>query len=112
MAAIFMSMDEVVQIFRSNGLWVCFKDAQMVANGVMTPVNETGGIVDVGMVTRADHRNKGYASLIVAKMADELERDGKRAVCGCAESNLASKAALEKAGFVAHHRLVQISVNR
>ncbi len=104
------SKDEVDQIFRSNGLWIGFNDGQMVGNGVTIPVDGSGHVVDVGMVTRRSQRNKGFASLIVAELADLLERNGKRPICGCAESNLASKAALEKAGFVSEHRLVQITI--
>lgn len=104
------SKDEVEQIFRSNGLWIGSKDGQMVGNGVMIPVDRSGNVVDVGMVTRRSERNKGFASLIVAELADLLESEGKRPICGCAESNFASKATLEKAGFVSEHRLVQMKI--
>lgn len=104
------SKDEVEQIFRSNGLWVGFNDGQMVGNGVVIPVDGSGDVVDVGMVTRRSHRNKGFASLMIAELADMLESEGKRPICGCAESNFASKSALEKAGFVSEHRLVQINI--
>ncbi|MGJ8529921.1 GNAT family N-acetyltransferase [Maritalea sp.] len=104
------SKDEVEQIFRSNGLWIGSNDGKMVGNGVMIPVDGSGNVVDVGMVTRRSQRNKGFASLIVAGLADMLESEGKRPICGCAETNLASKAALEKAGFVSEHRLVQINI--
>lgn len=103
--------DEVEQIFRSNGLWIGFSDGQIVGNGVTIPIDGSGNVVDVGMVTRRSQRNKGFASLIVTELADLLESEGKRPICGCAESNLASKAALEKAGFVSEHRLVQINVS-
>lgn len=104
------SKDEVEQIFQSNGLWIGFSDGQMVGNGIMIPIDGTGNVVDVGMVTRPSQRNKGFASLTVARLADLLESEGKRPICGCAESNLASKATLEKAGFVSEHRLVQINI--
>ena len=104
------SKDEVEQIFRSNGLWVGFDAGQMVGNGVTIPIDASGNVVDVGMVTRRNQRNKGFASLIVATLSDMLESEGKRPICGCAQSNHASKAALEKAGFVSEHRLVQISI--
>ncbi|APG47098.1 GNAT family N-acetyltransferase [Phaeobacter porticola] len=103
------SMDEIEQIFQSGGLWIGFSDGQMVGNGVMIPVDGSGHVVDIGVVTRQSQRNKGFASLIVGELADLLESEGKRPICGCAETNLASKAALEKAGFVTEHRLVQIT---
>jgi GNAT superfamily N-acetyltransferase len=104
------SKDEVEQIYRSNGLWIAFNDGQLVGSGVMIPIDGSGDVVDIGMVTRRSQRKKGFASLIVSELANVLESAGKRPICGCAESNFASKAALENAGFVSQHRLVQISV--
>ncbi len=102
--------DEVAQIFRSGGLWIAFNEGQMVGSGVMIPIDGSGDVVDIGMVTRPDQRNRGFASLIVSDLANLLESESKRPICGCAETNLASKAALEKAGFVSEHRLVEISI--
>ncbi|WP_390910473.1 GNAT family N-acetyltransferase [Pseudosulfitobacter sp. SM2401] len=104
------SKDEVEQIYRSNGLWIAFNDGQLVGSGVMIPIDGSGDVVDIGMVTRRSQRKKWFASLIVSELANVLESEGKRPICGCAESNFASKAALENAGFVSQHRLVQISV--
>jgi GNAT superfamily N-acetyltransferase len=104
------SKDEVEQIYRSNGLWIAFNDGQLVGSGVTIPIDGSGDVVDIGMVTRRSQRKKGFASLIVSELANVLESAGKRPICGCSESNFASKAALENAGFVSRHRLVQISV--
>lgn len=104
------SLDEVAQLYQGNGLWIAFDDGQLVGSGIMIPIDRSGQVVDIGMVTRLSQRNKGFASLIVSTLADIAERAGKRPICGCAESNLASKSALENAGFVSEHRLVQISV--
>lgn len=104
------SEEEVGQLFRSDGLWVAINDGQLVGSGVMIPIDATGEVVDVGMVTRPNQRNRGYASLIVSELAHMLERQGKRPICGCGDSNLASKAALQNAGFVSEHRLVRISL--
>lgn len=102
--------DEVAQLYRSNGLWIALDDGQLVGSGVLIPIDGSGDVVDIGMVTRPDQRNRGLGSLIVYELANLLEREGKRPICGCAEQNTASKAALENAGFISEHRLVQISV--
>lgn len=104
------SKDEVERIFRSNGLWIAFNDGQPVGSGVMIPIDGSGDVVDIGMVVQRNQRNKGFASLIVCELANFLESESKRPICGCAESNLASKAALENAGFVSEHRLVEITI--
>ncbi len=104
------SADEVAQIHRSGGLWVAFHHSDVVGSGVVIPLDGTGAVADIGMVTRPDQRKKGIASLVISTLADHLERAGVRPICGCAERNIGSKAALENAGFVTEHRLVQISV--
>lgn len=101
--------DEVAQLHDADGLWIASNDGQMVGSGVAIPLDGSGDVVDIGMVTRPDQRNKGFASLVIDELATLLEREGKRPICGCAETNLASKAALENAGFVSEHRLVQIT---
>jgi len=106
----FDSEDEVAQMFRADGLWIAFNDGHPVGSGVMIPIDGSGHVVDIGMVTRPDQRNKGFASLIVSKLAGILEQDGKRPICGCAKGNLASKAALENAGFVSKHRLFRLRI--
>ncbi len=106
----YVSREEVERLFQSGGLWIATIDGEMVGNGTTIPVDASDTVLDIGMVTRPGQRNKGVASLIVAELADMLEIEGKRPICGCAQSNLASKAALEKAGFVSEHRLVRIDV--
>lgn len=106
----YVSKDGLEQLFQSNGIWIAFNDGQLVGSGVMIPIDASGDVVDIGMVTRPDRRSKGFGSLIAAGLADLLESEGKRPICGCAESNLESKATLENAGFVSEHRLVQMSI--
>lgn len=106
----YSSADEVAQVFQSDGLWIARNKGQLVGSGVMIPIDASGDVVDIGMVIQPEQRNKGVASLIVSQLADLLEGEGKRPICGCAQSNFASKAALENAGFVSEHRLVQMSI--
>ena len=102
--------DEVAQLHDAGSLWIASNDGKTVGSGVAIPLDRSGDVVDIGMVTRPDQRNKGFASLVIDELANQLEREGKRPICGCAETNLASKAALENAGFVSEHRLVQLTV--
>jgi GNAT superfamily N-acetyltransferase len=103
------SAAEVVQLFQDGALWAAFNDAQMVGSGVTLPIDGSGAVVDIGMVVRAERRGAGLGRAIVCALADRLEREGKRPICGCGQSNHASKGALENAGFVSEHRLVRLS---
>jgi len=107
------SPDELEQVYKSDSLWVAFDGGQeaepMVGSGITIAIDGAHQTFDLGMVTCPRQRNKGYGSLIIAGLADRLERAGKRPICGCGPSNSASKAALEKAGFISEHRLVQFT---
>lgn len=102
--------DEIVQLHDAGGLWIASHGGKVIGSGVAIPLDGSGDVVDIGMVTRPDQRNKGFASFVIDELATLLEREDKRPICGCAETNLASKAALENAGFVSEHRLVQFTV--
>ena len=103
------SMAEVEQLFQEGGLWVASDGMQIVGSAVTLAIDDTGAVVDIGMVVRPERRGAGLGSAIVGALADQLERTGKRPICGCGPSNHASKGALENAGFVSEHRLVHLS---
>jgi GNAT superfamily N-acetyltransferase len=62
---------------------------------------------DIGMVVADKHRNKGIGTLIVTQMKKYCYDHELIPVCGCWYLNLASKRTLEKAGFIANHRVIR-----
>ena len=104
------SVAEVEQLFHDGWLWVAFAARQIAGSGVTLPIDGPGAVVDIGMVVRPERRGTGFGSAIAGALADILKRDGKRPICGCGQSNHASKRALENAGFVSEHRLVNLTV--
>ncbi|HPG41745.1 MAG TPA: GNAT family N-acetyltransferase [bacterium] len=64
---------------------------------------------DIGMLVDKPFRNQGYGSYIIHYLADYCRKNGWRGICGCAIDNIASRKSLEKAGFIACYRLLEIT---
>ncbi len=63
---------------------------------------------DVGMIVAAAHRRKGVGSEILARTKAFCLERGLRPICSCEASNIGSRKAIAKAGFVSRHRIVQM----
>ncbi|MEL6186193.1 MAG: GNAT family N-acetyltransferase [Myxococcota bacterium] len=61
--------------------------------------SETESLWDVSIDTLSSHRRRGYAASAVAGLAHMMNKRGKRAVWGAAESNKASYGLARKLGF-------------
>lgn len=76
---------------------VLLLDGQVVGVGMLT--EEEQGLLDVGMVIRQDCRCQGLAAYLISGLASAMEEQGFRVMAGLESTNLASRRALEKAGF-------------
>lgn len=61
---------------------------------------------DLGVHVSAGFRGRGVGLFIVAKLKEYCRREGLKPMASCDVGNEASKRMLEKAGFVAEHRIV------
>jgi predicted GNAT family acetyltransferase len=57
------------------------------------------GVHELGVLTQAAQRGKGYATLTVAYLIQELESLGRRTYWNCAKQNGASAAVARKLGY-------------
>lgn len=105
----FDNEDEVANLAVSNKLWTVTVDGEIAGCGVSNRVIKKSDAVDVGMMVASKFRRRGLGTYIVSEIADRIEREGLRPICGCGASNLASKATLEKAGFVSDHQLLSFT---
>jgi len=105
----FQSIDEIHDYRNCDGLFVLEARQGIVGCGIGKAVITERVDVDIGMLVARAHRNRGFGCHIVRCLKDHFLREGLRPICGCAASNIASKRALEKAGFVSDHRLISIS---
>jgi GNAT superfamily N-acetyltransferase len=109
----FVDGDEVRAYLEQGGVLLLEDVAgALLAVGIFKPVIEGRVDVDVGMVTAPAHRGRGFGTAVVAAVKAACIARGLHPVCGCAADNVASRRALERAGFVAEHRLLTIEAWR
>lgn len=72
-------------------------DGKVVGVGMLT--EEEAGVLDVGMVIHSAYRRQGLASYLLSNLASDMEEQGFRLMAGLSSQNVASRRALEKAGF-------------
>lgn len=57
------------------------------------------GLYEPGVFTQKEHRGKGYATMVVAKLIQEVEALGGQTYWNCAKQNTASAAIARKLGY-------------
>lgn len=63
---------------------------------------------DIGMIVDKSHRRRGVGTSILARLKAHCASQNTIPICSCAADNIASRKTIEKAGFVAHHRMIDI----
>ena len=102
----FESQTEIAALASKDKLQTVRVDGEIVGCGVSNRFIEDSDAVDIGMMVAPNFRRKGLGTYIVSEIANKAEQFGLRPICGCGASNTASKATLEKAGFVSEHQLI------
>ena len=63
---------------------------------------------DIGMIVDKDHRQNSIGTFILAHLKAHCTRQNLKPICSCAADNIASRKTIERAGFVAYHRILEI----
>ncbi|SDX91687.1 Protein N-acetyltransferase, RimJ/RimL family [Ruegeria halocynthiae] len=106
----FARQAEITSLAETGKLWTVRVDGEITGCGVSNRFIEDSDAVDVGMMVAPSLRRRGLGTHIVSEIANRVESAGLRPICGCGASNTASKATLEKAGFVSEHQLLSFTV--
>ena len=80
----------------------------LVGCGITTRVIPGCDALDVGMVVAVVERGSGLGDMTAAHLAERCVATGDRPIAGCAVGNVASRRALERAGFRSDHTLVEL----
>lgn len=78
--------------------------------GLWTPAGPETPACDIGVRVCPPFQRQGMGSWIVQRMAASVRRKGLLPTAGCGADNPVSKRMLERAGFVADHRLLEFAV--
>lgn len=87
------------------GLW---QDTLLIAAGECRPSDTQRPYADVGMVVLDTHRGKGIATNILLNLLQNCKELGLRAICSTESDNIAAQKAIAKAGFISHHRILEV----
>jgi len=98
---------EVREYIETGQVLVFEKDAERIGFGIFARVIAGRPEFDIGMLVERKFRRQRYGETIIRYLVDHCQRNGWRAVCGCAIENEASRRCLEKAGFLARYRLLE-----
>ena len=65
---------------------------------------------DVGMIVAKTHRRQGLGSYMLSCTKGFCYERDLRPICSCEASNIGSQKAIQKAGFVSRHRVVEVEL--
>ena len=91
-------------------LFVLYDREALVATGECIPSQKQPPYADLGMIVAQSYRGKGLGSSMLIQLKQHCYETGWKPICSCAADNLASKKAIEKAGFISEHRMVRIQL--
>ena len=95
--------------FKREELFVLYAEHMLVATGECIPSEQQTPYADLGMVVAQTYRGQGLGSAMLIQLKEYCYKAGWQPICSCAADNLASKKAIEKAGFSSEHRILQIT---
>ncbi len=87
------------------GLWV---ERELIATGECRPSRTQKPCADLGMVVAKSYRGKGLAMIILRHLSNHCRQNQLRPICSTTRENIAAQRAIKKAGFVSHHRILDI----
>jgi len=64
---------------------------------------------DVGMVVSKAYRGKGIGTYLLSELKFYCESVDLEPICSCTKENIASRRAIQKAGFISGHRILDIT---
>ena len=90
-------------------LFACSSQHTLIATGECIPSQRQPPYADVGMVVAQSYRGRGLGSSVLLHLKEHCYEMGWKPICSCTVDNLASKKAIERAGFLSEHRMVKVT---
>ena len=90
-------------------LFVCTEQERVIATGECILSRRQPPYADLGMIVAQAYRGRGLGTCMLLRLKVRCYEAGWRPICSCAVENVASKKAIEKAGFLSEQRMVQMT---
>ena len=104
----FSSDGEIRGLIARGELIAFYSNKRLIGCGIMQQAVPGTNAYDIGMMVDPVFRRQGYGAYIAYRTASQCIAAGHRPVCGCGIDNTASLKALENAGFISRHLLLEL----
>ena len=84
-------------------------DGEILGTGEFRERTSWPPYADVGMMVHKKHRRKGLGTYLLTLLKQKAAQQELKPICSCEAGNEGSRKAVENAGFIARHRVVQFS---
>lgn len=90
-------------------LYMLKKADTIIATGERRISDSQPTIADVGVIVNKDHQKKGLGTQVLQTLAEKAKKENKKPICSTTNDNIASKKAIERAGFYNSHIVFDMS---
>ncbi len=90
-------------------LHVLEKGEEILGTGELRVRKSWVPYADVGMIVNKKYRRQGVGAYLLSLLKQKAGAQGLKPICSCEAGNQGSRKAVENAGFIARHRVVQFS---
>lgn len=95
-----------------NELYLVTCAGDIRGSGELRVNDEQPPWANLGMIVDPAFRRRGLATFIMRALRQECRRRGLRAVCSTRVDNVGAQRAIERAGFIPVHRVLDVAVGR
>lgn len=96
-------------LLKRKELFGLLEGETLIATGERRKSYTQEKVADVGMVVSKKHRNKGLATNVLRTLVKMCVNEGLKPICSTEVENIGSQKAIERAGFISHHRILEIT---
>ncbi len=92
-------------------LFALFEGDMLIGTGELRVSDLQPPCADLGVIVATDRRAQGHGTRILAELASRSRARGLTPICSTTVDNPGSQRAIERAGFVARHRVVEFTLD-
>lgn len=85
-----------------------FNKGNLIATGECRISPLFQGVADIGMIVAPTHRKKGIATGVLVRLLQLCREKNLSPICSTEKDNFGAQKAIEKAGFEAYHRILDV----
>lgn len=98
------------QRIERNELFGLWDQDQMIGAGELRISESQDGVADIGVVVAQEFRRRRLATRILSQLRSDARARGLRVICSTERENTSAQTAIERAGFQAAHRILDIDL--